>query len=76
MCNALNAYSDYFKIYKEECTSICVFKKPRKRAASCTELSIRNRRKQCAVGEVEIKCANILEEREIAVVTEELGGYS
>jgi len=30
----------------------------------------------CAVGEVEIKCANISEEGEIAVVTEEPGGYS
>lgn len=40
MRNALSAYSHFFKIDKEECTSICVFKKPRKWADSCTEISV------------------------------------
>ena len=40
MCNALDAYSDYPKIYKDECTSICAFKRPGKQDDVCRELSV------------------------------------
>lgn len=40
MCNALGANSGYPKVHKDECTSMCALKMPRKRNIACTELPV------------------------------------
>lgn len=55
-----------------EVNVLYAFRKPRKRDEAHTELSVME---EMLYAVVEIKCAKISEDGEIAVLTEETGGY-